>query len=233
MSVDHAIDLSNGSQGVFSSSLSEVIKTATYWTIYDQKNHSLLSNVDFDIKACTHNPKNQPRHCLIPFLTMIFIENQNHSVVSPYYLFKSSIIYLNKECLLYSYYKILSADFYHFLFNNDEFNKKDNLGNELSFDVLVKRLKDSNPLMILTKKEWTVSWLLISGFSTIDISEILQIKLNTVRKYIERILGIKKLGIFKRELFIQVALHLGWNLFIPSFFIKKNHCINSQTLTAY
>ena len=221
MSVEHAIDLSAESQGVFNTSIKDILKNATYWAVCDQLNQNLLSNVDFDLKTFLYHSENQPVYSQIPFLSIIFIESHNYAVVSPYYIHELPVLYCGKKCTLYSYYKILSSDFYHFLFKNSDFNKFDYLGNELSFDDIVSRLEGSNPLDILTNKEWAISWLLISGFSTTDISVIMQIKINTVKKYIERILGVKKLAIFKRELFIQIAIHLGWNLFIPSFFVKK------------
>ncbi|MGM1345398.1 hypothetical protein, partial [Morganella morganii] len=49
---------------------------------------------------------------------------------------------------------------------------------------------------------------------------------------LEKILGIQKLAIFKRELFIHLAHYLGWNLYIPSLFIKK-HCIKKHMQVAY
>lgn len=220
MSAEHAIDLSFGSQDIFTSFIHNAIKKAAYWMVCDRSDNILVSNFDFDLKARICNQKNIPVYSNSPFLSTVFIEDANYHVFSPYYLYKSPVIYRGDTCLLYVYYRILTSDLYHFLFNSFYFNKKDYFGNDLDFDFQVKRLKDSNPLLILTKKEWAIGWLLINGFSTQEISVILNLKLNSVRKYIEKILGIQKLAIFKRELFIHLGHYFGWNLYIPSLFIN-------------
>lgn len=232
MSDEHAIDLSFGSQDLFRSFIHDAIKKATYWMVFDHDGNVLVSNCNFDLEVHIYSQKNTPIYSDSPFLSTVFIEDQNYAVFSPHYLYKIPVIYKGNSCLLHSYYKILTSDLYHFLFNSCDFNKKDYFGNELDFNFQVNRLKDSNPLSVLTKKEWAIGWLLINGFSTQEISDILNLKINSVRKYIEKILGIQKLAIFKRELFIHLAHYLGWNLYIPSLFIKK-HCIKKHMQVAY
>lgn len=233
MSAEHAIDLSPRSQGFFSNHIKEIIETATYWTIYNQHGDCLLSNVDFDIKSHSYILKDSPRHTLIPFLSVVFIENQIYATVSPYQLFNIDIIYNDESCILNIYYKLLTTDFYHFLFKKSDFNKIDYFGTELDFNFQIQRLSIYHPLDILTKKEWIIAWMAIQNFSNLEISNYLKLKPDTIKKKMENILGAAKLALFHRGLFIEIARYLGWDLFIPVFFIKNNHCINKHPRYGY
>ncbi|EOZ5676991.1 helix-turn-helix transcriptional regulator [Morganella morganii] len=221
MSVEHAIDLSFRSQDLFVSSLKEIIKKSSYWMVCSSDDVFLLSNAKSDLRKITVKPEKDYLLSSFPLESVVFIEDKRFSIVSPYQLFKMPVTYNNKYCLLYVYFKILRNDFYHCFLKNDLFDKVDSLGNKLNFEFQVNRLKEFNPLTIFTNKEWLVLWLLIQSFSTNEIASILQLKPNTIKKTIDRVLGVRKLALFQRELFIEIAKYLGWDLLIPVFFSKK------------
>lgn len=233
MSADHAMDLSPGSQGFFSTSLKEIIKTATYWTVYNHHNNCLVNNIDFDLDSCTYILKNSSLYTQIPFMTVVYIEDRKYATVSPYQLFHIDIFYNGESCILNAYYKILKTDFHHFLFKSSDFNKVDYFGTELDFDFQIQRLSIYHPLEFLTKKEWVIAWMIIQNFSNSEIANYLKLKTDTIKKKIETILGAAKLSLFHRGLFIEVAKYLGWDLLIPVFFIKDNYCINKHPRNGY
>lgn len=221
MSINHAIDLSARSQDIFSTSFSEIIKTATYWIIYNHHNECLLNNFDFDMEAHTYKPTNSPLYTQAPFLTVIYIENHKYAVVSPYQLFKLNITYKGESCIIFAYYRLLTADYYHFCFKKSDFNQIDHFGTELDFSFQMQRLLNYNPLDFLTKKEWVIAWLVIQHFTNNEIASYLKLKPDTIKKRVERILGVTKIAIFHRGQFIEVAKYLGWDLFIPVYIFNK------------
>lgn len=222
MSVEHAIDLSFRSQDLFVSQLREIIKKSSYWMVCSSGDVFLLSNTKTDLRKMTVKPEKNYLISSFPLESVVFVEDKKFSIISPYQLFKIPVTYNNKYCSLYVYFKILRGDFYHCFLNNDLFNKTDSLGNKLDFEFHVNRLKKLNPLTIFTNKEWLVLWLLMQKFSTNEIANTLQLKSNTIKKTIDRVLGVRKLALFQREIFVEVAKYLGWDLLIPVFFLKNN-----------
>ena len=221
MSAEHAIDLSFGSQDLFASFIHDIIKKATYWMVCGSDDIFLFSNTNYDLRKIIVRFNNSYQLSSFPLESIVFIEDEVFAITSPYLSYKFPVTYENKSCFLYVYFKILNCNFYHYLLKDDCFNKSDSLGNELNFDFQVNRLKDINPMRFFSKKEWVILWLVIHKFSTNEIAILLGLKPNTVKKTIDRVLGIRKLALFQRELFIEVAKYLGWDLLIPVFFVKN------------
>lgn len=217
MSNEHAIDLSFRSQDLFVSSLKEIIKKSSYWMVCSSDDVFLLSNTKTDLRKITVKPEKDYFLSSFPLESVVFIEDNKFSIISPYQLFKMPVTCNNKYCFLYVYFKILRNNFYHYFLNNNLFNKMDSFGNELNFEFQVQRLEIFNPLDIFTRKEWIIAWLVIQNFTNNEIASYLKLKPDTIKKRIERILGATKIAIFHRGLFIEVAKYLGWDLFIPVF----------------
>lgn len=105
------------------------------------------------------------------------------------------------------------------LFPSFVFNTKDRNESSINFDMGVDYLIDKNPLNLFPEKEWLIGWLLIFNFTAKQISVLTDMTLSYTEKLTKNVL--EKSGIHDRKLYSKVARYIGWDNYIPSFFIRN------------
>lgn len=219
MSNEHAIDLCERSQEDFKNLLLNLNKKSSYWCVFDKNCHILeMSDV---LPECFFLPKKNEQ-CFLFKSDVIFLQDEVKSVFKPYEInFDSFFIDDDEYCAMFltlnneNYLDLILMDLNNFYY-------KDNLGNELTIEYAIELLRDVNPFDKISQKDWLIAWLVIHEFTTERISIYLKQKPNSINIAIKRLLGVKKLELFDRDLFKKVARLLGWYNYVPASLIYKN-----------
>ncbi|WP_272577699.1 helix-turn-helix transcriptional regulator [Providencia sp. PROV271] len=133
-------------------------------------------------------------------------------IVNPNY-FENNISYID-----FTYISLSQLSIEFFILPQDCFNYFDRNESKLSLNLSMNYLSNKKPSILFTEKEWIVGWLLIFNFTAKQISNLSGISISYVEKLTKNVL--EKTSTHNRNLYSKVAKLLGWENFIPAYFIK-------------
>ncbi|MGW8594980.1 helix-turn-helix transcriptional regulator [Providencia rettgeri] len=133
-------------------------------------------------------------------------------IVNPNY-FKNNLSYID-----FTYISLSQLSIEFFILPQDCFNYFDRNESKLSLNLSINYLSNEKPSILFTEKEWIVGWLLIFNFTAKQISNLSGISISYVEKLTKNVL--EKTSTHNRNLYSKVAKLLGWENFIPAYFIK-------------
>lgn len=133
-------------------------------------------------------------------------------IVNPNY-FENNISYID-----FTYISLSQLSIEFFILPQDCFNYFDRNESKLSLNLSMNYLSNEKPSILFTEKEWIVGWLLIFNFTAKQISNLSGISISYVEKLTKNVL--EKTSTHNRNLYSKVAKLLGWENFIPAYFIK-------------
>lgn len=133
-------------------------------------------------------------------------------IVNPNY-FENNISYSD-----FTYISLSQLSIEFFILPQDCFNYFDRNESKLSLNLSINYLSNEKPSILFSEKEWIVGWLLIFNFTAKQISNLSGISISYVEKLTKNVL--EKTSTHNRNLYSKVAKLLGWENFIPAYFIK-------------
>ncbi|EMB3084069.1 hypothetical protein NTP67_21690 (plasmid) [Providencia rettgeri] len=133
-------------------------------------------------------------------------------IVNPNY-FENNLSYID-----FTYISLSQLSIEFFILPQDCFNYFDRNESKLSLNLSINYLSNEKPSILFTEKEWIVGWLLIFNFTAKQISNLSGISISYVEKLTKNVL--EKTSTHNRNLYSKVAKLLGWENFIPAYFIK-------------
>ncbi|APC14175.1 TPA: hypothetical protein RG501_RS20885 [Providencia rettgeri] len=133
-------------------------------------------------------------------------------IVNPNY-FENNISYID-----FTYISLSQLSIEFFILPQDCFNYFDRNESKLSLNLSINYLSNEKPSILFSEKEWIVGWLLIFNFTAKQISNLSGISISYVEKLTKNVL--EKTSTHNRNLYSKVAKLLGWENFIPAYFIK-------------
>lgn len=221
MSTHDPIDLDAIKQAVFREYLPDFLNSVYFWLILDQsgqvlscsspeKLHSILNSLKIPKKEKRFNISSIElvKHQLYPIAIAM-------DVIDLVFSHEGNIINLK----IYDYMENTNIKFR--VFNSEFFIRKDSFYNQLDFLSSIKRLKEINPLGLLTSTEWTVAWLVIHGLTNPEVAKIMKRSNETIKEHVSRILGASRLRVFNRYLLSDIAFQLNWDCFVPLSILEK------------
>lgn len=153
---------------------------------------------------------------------IIYIQFLKRKDSNNYYPFTVIVnpIYLNNNLsyIDFTYISLSQPLIEFFILPQDCFNYFDRNESKLSLSVSINYLSNEKPSILFTEKEWMVGWLLIFNFTAKQISSLSCISISYVEKLTKNVL--EKTSTHNRNLYSKVAKLLGWENFIPAYFIK-------------
>ncbi|MEX9748514.1 LuxR C-terminal-related transcriptional regulator [Providencia rettgeri] len=223
MSTYDPIDLDAIKQAVFRENLPDFLNSVYFWMILDQdsqvlscsspeKLHSILNSLKISQKDKHFNISSIEliKHQIYPIAIAM-------EVIELVFSHEGNVVNLK----IYDYMENTNIKFR--VFNSELSIRKDSFYNQLDSLSSIKRLKEINPLELLTSTEWTVAWLVIHGLTNPEVAKIMERSNDTIKEHVSRILGASRLSVFNRYLLSDIAFQLNWDCFVPLSLLKKYH----------
>lgn len=221
MSTYDPIDLDAIKQAVFRENLPDFLNHVYFWMITDQDNHVLSCSEPENLTSILNSQKISPKDKLFGMSSIELVKHKLYpiAIVLECIEFKFS----NNERVVYlKIYNLLENTNIKFrIFNSKLSIRKDSFYNELDLLTSMERLKNVNPLDILTTTEWTVAWLIIHGLTYREVAKVLERGHETIKDHVSRILGASRLSVFNRYLLSDIAFQLNWDCFVPLSILER------------
>lgn len=227
MSAEHAIDLDAIKQAIFKNKLPDFLKHTYFWMITDQKSNVLSCSSCKDVHHFLNPMKLSTENNNRLFSVELVVE-PSRSVAVALESITFTFPIKNNLFSLKLFFLLKNTNIKFRLFNSVFFNRRDRFYNYLDFINAVKKLKNTNPLTLLTDNEWVIAWLVIHGLTNTDIANITDRSIYTIKDRVSRILGINKLELFNRYLLSDVGFYLNWDCYVPLSLIKNT--VHKNTL---
>ncbi|OHT23068.1 hypothetical protein A3Q29_21430 [Providencia stuartii] len=226
MSTCDPIDLDAIKQAVFRENLPEFLEKFYFWMITDQNNHVLSCSSPDNVNSILNSQKILKVKDELSFLSIELVTHHIHPIAIALEVisFKMTI---NDQLVYFKIYDLIKNTNIKFkVFKSNLSIRRDGFYNPLDFNSAIERLRNVNPLDLLTNNEWIVSWLIIHGLTNPEISAVMNISINTVKNYVTNVL-VHKLKLFSRYLLSDIGFALNWDCFVPLSLINK-YCIKKH-----
>lgn len=221
MSTHDPIDLDAIKQAVFRKNLPDFLKHVYFWMITDLNNHVLSCSSPEKLHSILNSLKIPKKNKRFNISSIELVKHQLYpiaiamDVIDLVFSHEGNVVNLK----IYDYMENTNIKFR--VFNSELFIRKDSFYNQLDFISSIKRLKEINPLELLTSTEWTVAWLVIHGLTNPEVAKIMKRSNDTIKEHVSRILGASRLRVFNRYLLSDIAFQLNWDCFVPLSILEK------------
>ncbi|HHR5944732.1 TPA: response regulator transcription factor [Providencia alcalifaciens] len=223
MPVQDPIDLDAIKQVVFRENLPDFLNNVYFWMILDQDRQVLSCSSPEKLHSILNSQKISKKAKKFNISSLELVKHQLHpiaiamEVIDLVFSHEGNVFNLK----IYDYMENTNIKFR--VFNSELSIRKDSFYNQLDLLSSIKRLKEINPLELLTSTEWTVAWLVIHGLTNPEVAKIMERSNDTIKEHVSRILGASRLGIFNRYLLSDIAFQLNWDCFVPLSILEKYH----------
>ncbi|WP_272682042.1 response regulator transcription factor [Providencia sp. PROV129] len=217
------IDLDAIKQAVFRENLPDFLNNVYFWMILDHDSQVLSCSAPEKVHSILNSLKVIKKDKCFSISSIELVKHQLYPIAIAMEVteFKFSN---NKNIVKLKIYNVMENTNIKFrVFNSELSIRKDSFYNELDLASSINRLKDINPLEILTSTEWTVAWLVIHGLTNPEVAKIMERSHDTIKAHVSRILGASRLSIFNRYLLSDIAFQLNWDCFVPLSILEKYH----------
>ncbi|HGN0870209.1 regulatory LuxR family protein [Providencia alcalifaciens] len=221
MSTYDPIDLDAIKQAVFRENQPDFLNNVYFWIILDQDSHVLSCSSHEELPSILNSLKIPKKDKRFNISSIELVKHQSYPVVIAMEVIDLIFSHENNILKLKIYNYMQSSNINYRIFNSKLTIRKDGFYNKLNLSISMERLKNINPLELLTSTEWTVAWLVIHGLTNPEIALIMERSLETIKEHVSRILGASRLNVFNRYLLSDVAFQLNWDCFIPLFILEK------------
>ncbi|MEQ5075631.1 LuxR C-terminal-related transcriptional regulator [Providencia alcalifaciens] len=221
MSTHDPIDLDAIKQAVFREYLPDFLNSVYFWMILDQSSQVLSCSSPEKLLSILNSLKIPKKEKRFNISSIELVKHQLYliaivmDVIDLVFSHEGNIVNLK----IYDYMENTNIKF-RFL-NSEFFIRKDSFYNQQDFLSSIKRLKEINPLELLTSTEWTVAWLVIHGLTNPEVAKIMKRSNGTINEHVSRILGASRLRVFNRYLLSDIAFQLNWDCFVPLSILEK------------
>ncbi|UEK61593.1 MULTISPECIES: response regulator transcription factor [Providencia] len=223
MSTHDPIDLDAIKQAVFRENLPDFLNNVYFWMILDHDSQVLSCSSPEKIHSILNSLKVTNKEKNFSISSIELVKHQLYPIAIAMevteFIFSS-----NNEIVRLKIYNVMENTNIKFrVFNSELSIRRDSFYNQLDLDSSIKRLKDINPLELLTSTEWIVAWLVIHGLTNPEVAKIMERSHDTIKAHVSRILGASRLSVFNRYLLSDIAFRLNWDCFVPLSIVEKYH----------
>lgn len=148
-----------------------------------------------------------------------FVKAKYHDIYTPFIVLTECLNIKSSKFILFRYSYLNQPDVDKLYLGDDIFIYNDRYKHELNVDLCIEQLKDEYPFDIFNNKEWLVGWMIIKGYTLIQISLQTKIPLCYVEKISKKL--ISETQTYKKELFIKTSNILAWDRFIPGVLLDR------------
>lgn len=220
MSIHDPIDLNDRSQVFFTPIMANYhifsIKKCCDSNLCDNDDYFLVDSFENFVLPPINTSEKHRIHQIVYIQFLKRKDSNNYYpftvIVNPNY-FENNISYID-----FTYISLSQLSIEFFILPQDCFNYFDRNESKLSLNLSMNYLSNEKPSILFTEKEWIVGWLLIFNFTAKQISNLSGISISYVEKLTKNVL--EKTSTHNRNLYSKVAKLLGWENFIPAYFIK-------------
>ncbi|MEY0952179.1 helix-turn-helix transcriptional regulator [Providencia manganoxydans] len=220
MSIHDPIDLNGRSQVFFTPIMANYhifsIKKCCVSNLCDNDDCFLVDSFeDFVLPPVNTSGK----HRIHQIIYIQFLKRKDSNNYYPFIVIVNPIyIDNNLSYIDFIYISLCQLSIEFFILPQDCFNYFDRNESKLSLSLSMNYLSNEKPSKLFSEKEWIVGWLLIFNFTAKQISNLTGISISYVEKLTKNVL--EKTSTHNRNLYSKVAKLLGWENFIPVYFIK-------------
>lgn len=217
------IDLDAIKQAVFRENLPDFLNNVYFWMILDHDSQVLSCSSPEKIHSILNSLKVIKKEKNFSISSIELVKHQLYPIAIAMEVTEFIFSNNNENVRLKIYNVMENTNIKFRVFNSELSIRRDSFYNQLDLDSSIKRLKDINPLELLTSTEWTVAWLVIHGLTNPEVAKIMERSHDTIKAHVSRILGASRLSVFNRYLLSDIAFQLNWDCFVPLSILEKYH----------
>ncbi|HHE6471512.1 TPA: response regulator transcription factor [Providencia rettgeri] len=223
MSIHDPIDLDAIKQAVFRENLPDFLNNVYFWMILDQNSQVLSCSSPEKLHSILNSLKISKKEKIFNTSSIELVKHQLYPIAIAMEVIDLAFSHDGNIVNLKIYDYMVNTNIKFRVFNSELSIRRDSFYNQLDLDSSIKRLKDINPLELLTSTEWTVAWLVIHGLTNPEVAKIMERSHDTIKAHVSRILGASRLSVFNRYLLSDIAFQLNWDCFVPLSILEKYH----------
>ncbi|USR67181.1 LuxR C-terminal-related transcriptional regulator (plasmid) [Providencia stuartii] len=217
------IDLDAIKQAVFRENLPDFLNNVYFWMILDHDSQVLSCSSPEKIHSILNSLKVIKKEKNFSISSIELVKHQLYPIAIAMEVTEFIFSNNNENVRLKIYNVMENTNIKFRVFNSELSLRRDSFYNQLDLDSSIKRLKNINPLELLTSTEWTVAWLVIHGLTNPEVAKIMERSHDTIKAHVSRILGASRLSVFNRYLLSDIAFQLNWDCFVPLSILEKYH----------